>query len=395
MNLNFDKNSKQEFLPYGMHYISEQDIKEVNKVLKGSRLTQGQKIIEFENAISREVGSKFSVAVNSATSALHLACLALGVTKNDIVWTSPISFVASSNCALYCNAWIDFVDINPNTGLIDIQKLKNKLLQAQKNNSLPKVLIPVHLAGSSCEMKEINELSKKYNFSVIEDASHAIGGKYQDSLVGSCKYSEITVFSFHPVKIITSGEGGVATTNSKLFADKMMNLRSHGIEKDPEKFVEPLIGGWQYEQQNLGFNYRITDIQAALGLSQLKRLEEIVKERNRQLVFYYEILSDLPLTFLEIPPDVYSSVHLAVIRLNRLNEKYYLKVFEGLRSEEIGVQLHYKPIYKHPYYKKFNFDKKNFTGSEIYASSAISIPLFPGLTIDQQIRVKNALKLFI
>jgi len=312
-----------------------------------------------------------------------------------MVWTSPISFVASSNCALYCNAKIDFIDINPFTGLIDIKKLKDKLFESKKNNSLPKVIIPVHLAGSSCDMKEIKALSQQYNFSVIEDASHAIGGRYKDSFVGSCKYSDITIFSFHPVKIITAGEGGIATTNNKLIAEKIINLRSHGIEKDVNKFVEPLIGGWHYEQQNLGFNYRITDIQAALGLSQLKRLEEIVEERNKQLNFYYDLLSDFPLTFLKIPPEVFSSVHLAIIRLNKINKEYYLNVFEGLRSKKIGVQLHYKPIYKHPYYKKYNFDKNNFPGSEIYESTAISIPLFPGLTIDQQIRVKNTLKLFI
>ena len=391
MNFNINNHHDQKFLPYGMHSINQTDI----NVLKGSKLTQGDKIIEFEDAISKKIESKFSVAVNSATSALHLACLALGVSKGDIVWTSPISFVASSNCALYCNAKIDFVDINPDTGLIDIKKLKDKLLESKKCNSLPKVLIPVHLTGSSCDMKEIKALSQKYNFSVIEDASHAIGGRYKDSFIGSCKYSDITIFSFHPVKIITAGEGGIATTNNILIAEKIRNLRSHGIEKDSNKFVEPLIGGWHYEQQSLGFNYRITDIQAALGLSQLKRLEEIVQERNSQLNFYYDLLSDLPLTFLKIPPEVYSSVHLAVIRLNKLNKEYYLNVFEGLRSEKIGVQLHYKPIYKHPYYKKYNFDKNNFPGSEIYESTAISIPLFPGLTIDQQIRVKNAIKLFI
>ena len=279
----FNRNKK--FLPYGMHSVSKEDIHEVNKVLRGNKLTQGEKIYEFEDAIAKKLDSVYAIVVNSATSALHLSCLALGIKKQDIVWTSPISFVASANCALYCGAKIDFVDINPSTGLIEVKKLEAKLKNAKENNCLPKVLIPVHLAGSSCDMEAIKNLSKIYGFSIIEDASHAIGGKYKGNYVGNCKYSDITVFSFHPVKIITTGEGGAATTNNKSIAEKILKLRSHGVEKDPNKFLYPSKGSWDYEQQNLGFNYRMTDIQAALGISHLKRLDNIVRERNIQLKF--------------------------------------------------------------------------------------------------------------
>ena len=388
MNNIFENN----FLPYGKHSITEEDIRSVNKVLRGSLITQGEKINEFEEAVAKKVNAKFAVALNSATSALHLACLALNVKKDDSVWTSPISFVASANCGIYCGAKIDFVDINPKSGLIDMDSLKKKLADAKDKKCLPKVLIPVHLAGSSCDMKKINELSKQYNFSVIEDASHAIGGKYQNEYVGNCKYSEITIFSFHPVKIITTGEGGMATTNNQKVADKIRTLRSHGVIKDKNKFIYPSKGSWNYEQQELGFNYRMTDIQAALGLSQLSRLEKIVDERNRQLRYYYEILNNLPIEFLDIPIDVYSSVHLAVIKLKKISIDYYLKVFEGMRSRNIGVQLHYKPIYKNPFYRKFNFCLDSFKGAENYESTAISIPLFPGLRKIDQLRVKNTLE---
>jgi len=312
---------QNEYLPYGRHSITESDINEVVKTLRSKNLTQGVKVDEFEDNVARTVGSNHAVAVNSATSALHLSCLALGATYNDWVWTSPISFVASSNCALYCGSNIDFVDINPFTGLMDVKSLKNKLKIAKKQNRLPKVIIPVHLAGSSCDMEEIFSLSKIYGFSIIEDASHAIGGKYKGDFVGNCKYSSITVFSFHPVKIITTGEGGIATTNNAFLAEKIRSLRSHGIIKDSDKFNKQSKGSWYYEQQSLGFNYRITDIQASLGLSQLKRLEEIINVRNRQLNFYREILDELPLSILEIPENVNSAVHLAVIKLRKISSK--------------------------------------------------------------------------
>ncbi len=386
---------QNEYLPYGRHSITESDINEVVKTLRSKNLTQGVKVDEFEDNVARRVGSNHAVAVNSATSALHLSCLALGATYNDWVWTSPISFVASSNCALYCGSNIDFVDINPFTGLMDVKSLKNKLKIAKKQNRLPKVIIPVHLAGSSCDMEEIFSLSKIYGFSIIEDASHAIGGKYKGDFVGNCKYSSITVFSFHPVKIITTGEGGIATTNNAFLAEKIRSLRSHGIIKDSDKFNKQSKGSWYYEQQSLGFNYRITDIQASLGLSQLKRLEEIINVRNRQLNFYREILDELPLSILEIPENVNSAVHLAVIKLRKISSKYYSKIFEGLRAQQIGVQLHYRPIYKNPFYEKYNFDKSHFPGAEEYESSAISIPLYPGLTRSEQLRVKNAIDILL
>ena len=380
---------KKNFIPYGRHHISEEDIQSVVKTLKSSHITQGSAVPEFEENISKKVLSKYSICVNSATSALHLACLALEVSKGDIVWTTPISFVASANCALYCGAKIDFVDINPLSGLVDVDNLEFKLKDAFNKDKLPKVFIPVHLAGTSCDMERIYDLSKKYGFSIIEDASHAVGGTYQDKPVGSCAYSSITVFSFHPVKIITSGEGGAATTNDPKIAEKLKMLRSHGIVKEESKFMSQKLGSWYYEQQSLGFNYRMNDIQASLGLSQLKRLEIIVKERNRQLDFYKNIFSELPITFLEVPPLVYSSVHLAIIRLNDQVASKYFDLFEGLINSDIGVQLHYFPIYRNPFYQKFNFNYRDFPGAEDYASRSMSIPLFPGLSKHQQLRVKE------
>ena len=390
MSENYSTN--MEYIPYGKHQIIQDDIDIVINTLKSPLITQGEIVPLFEKNISEKVKSKYSIAVNSATSALHLSCLALGVSQGDKVWTSPISFVASSNCALYCGAEIDFVDIDPRTGLIDTIKLKSKLEIAYENDNLPKVLIPVHLSGASCDMVEINKLSKKYGFSVIEDASHAIGGYFNSRPVGCCDYSSITVFSFHPVKIITSGEGGVATTNNIELAERLRILRSHGIVKNPDKFQMKFEGSWYYEQQLLGYNYRLTDIQAALGLSQLKRLEKIVIERNDQLSYYKKIFKSLPVEFLKIPNNVYSSVHLAVLLLpNNLTEKYF-EIFEGMRANGIGVQLHYRPIYKNPFYQKFNFEESQYPGAEKYSKSAMSIPLFPGLTQNQQLKVKSIME---
>ena len=389
---NFKSNN---FIPYGKHTVTEDDINLVTSVLKNESLTQGKFVPKFEYSISSKLKSKHAISVNSATSALHLSCLALGVGLGDIVWTSPISFVASANCALYCGGKIDFVDIDPKTGLLDIDCLETKLKIAKQNNSLPKVVIPVHLGGSSCDMEKIYNLSLQYGFSVIEDASHAIGGKYQDEPVGNCKYSSISVFSFHPVKIITTGEGGLITTNHDKLAEKIKRLRSHGIIKDPDQFKNSTNGSWWYEQHYLGFNYRMSDIQAALGLSQLSRLDKIIEERNRQLEFYYDICAELPIKHLLIPSNVISSVHLAIIKLKKISETYYLKVFEGMRSEGIGVQLHYIPIYKQPYFKRFKFDQKSFPGAEEHSKTAISIPLYPGLKKEQQLKVKNILKKFL
>ena len=370
----------KRFIPYGKQNITDDDLNAVIKVLKSPLITQGPKIEEFEREFSKRVNSKFSIAVNSATSALHIACLGLGLKKDDYLWTSPNSFVASANCGLYCGAKIDFIDIDSQTGLISISNLEKKLEDASINNKLPKIVIPVHLCGTSCDMRKIYKLSLRYGFKIIEDASHAVGSKYQNDFVGSCKYSSITVFSFHPVKIITTGEGGIATTNDKVLAEKLIKLRTHGITKDKDKFVNIPEGDWNYEMQDLGFNYRLTDFQAALGLSQLKRLDEIVEERNYLRNQYLELISDLPLYPLTIPSNVYSSVHLFVIRFNDKNKYFYKKVFDSLRINGIGVQLHYSPIHLQPFYQNIGFKKGDFPEAEIYAHNAISLPLYPGLT---------------
>lgn len=380
------------FLPYGRQTITESDRLAVEQVLCSSFLTQGPVVPAFEQAVASKVTAAHGVAVNSATSALHIACLSLGLGPKDQLWTSPITFVASANCARYCGADVDFVDIDPNTGLMSVEALTKKLEYAQKFGVLPKVVVPVHLAGSSCDMSAIGLLAERYGFSVLEDASHAIGGRYIDNPVGNCRYSDITVFSFHAVKIVTSGEGGIATTNSSNLAQLMSDLRSHGITKDPSKFTQKSRGPWFYEQQALGFNYRMTDIQAALGLSQLQRLDQIVQERNLQYSFYKNLLVNLPVRLLEMPKDVFSSVHLAVIRLNNASSSQHRSVFEFLRLANIGVQLHYSPVHLQPYYRDLGFYEGQFPIAEAYAESAMSLPLFPGLTEDQQCSVVQTLE---
>lgn len=377
------KKNKEIFIPYGRQNITEEDIESVVDVLRSPMITQGPKVSLFEEKIAKKVEVENVIAVNSATSALHIACLALGLGKNDWLWTSSITFVASANCGLYCNANVDFVDINPLTGLISIEALKLKLKKAEILGKLPKVLMPVHLAGASCDMKAINELAKQYKFSVIEDASHAIGGRYNNKPVGSCEYSDICVFSLHPVKIITTGEGGIATTNKKNLAQKMSDLRSHGITKNELRFKRESPGPWAYEQQSLGFNYRMTDFQAALGISQLKRLEKIISERNRQYKLYIDLLSDLPVNLLKIMEGVQSSVHLAIIRLEDHKVKSHKEVFKFLRDSGIGVQLHYSPVHLQPYFRDLGFNDGDFPASEAYAKSSMSLPLFPGLTSDE------------
>ena len=372
------------FIPYGRQTITEADISAVVEVLRGPFLTQGPAVPAFEQAVAAKVGARHGVAVNSATSALHIACLGLGLGAGDRLWTSPITFVASANCGRYCGATVDFVDIEPATGLMSVADLNAKLERAERNGTLPKVVVPVHLAGSSCDMAAIGALAERYGFAVLEDSSHAIGGHYQSEPVGNCRHSAITVFSFHPVKIITTGEGGLATTNDPVLAQRMAELRSHGIVREAERFEWPAAGPWVYEQQQLGFNYRITDIQAALGLSQLQRLDVIVAERNRQLQHYRELLADLPLQLLEVPEGVLSSVHLAVVRLQQATAEQHRQVFEGLRAAGIGVQLHYSPVHLQPYYRALGFAEGQFPEAEAYASSAISLPLFPGLTESDQ-----------
>ena len=379
------------FLPYGRQTITEADIAAVDSVLRSPFLTQGPVVPAFEKAITTKVDSRYGVAVNSATSALHIACLALDLGPGDRLWTSPITFVASANCGRYCGADVDFVDIDPATGLMSIAELEIKLVQAEREGTLPKVVVPVHLTGSSCDMAAIGELAKRYGFAVLEDASHAIGGHYHGEPVGNCRHSSITVFSFHPVKIITTGEGGLATTNDPVLFQRMAELRSHGIVRESERFVQPASGPWVYEQQQLGFNYRITDIHAALGLSQLQRLDEIVVERNLQLQRYQELLADLPVQLLKVPDDVYSSVHLAVIRLLQVTAQQHRQVFEGLRAVGIGVQLHYSPVHLQPYYRALGFAEGQFSEAEAYARSAISLPLFPGLSALDQQRVATGL----
>jgi len=380
------------FLPYGRQSITESDIAAVVEVLRSPFLTQGPAVSAFEQAVAAKVGARYSVGVNSATSALHIACLALGLGPGDQLWTSPITFVASANCGLYCGATIDFVDIESTTGLISIAALAAKLEKAEQDNTLPKVLVPVHLAGSSCDMAAIGALADRYGFVVLEDGSHAIGGHYRGEPVGNCRYSAITVFSFHPVKIITTGEGGMATTNNQLLAQRMAELRSHGIVRDSERFEQPPAGPWVYEQQQLGFNYRITDIQAALGLSQLLRLDEIVVERNRLLQCYRELFADLPVQLLEVPEDVLSSVHLAVIQLQQASADRHCQVFEGLRAAGIGVQMHYSPVHLQPYYRAMGFAQGQFPEAEAYARRAISLPLFPGLKTREIMNVTHQIK---
>ena len=379
-------------IPYGRQRITEEDIEAVVAVLKSQYLTQGPVVPKFEKAIGQKVRSNHVIAVNSATSALHIACKALGLRKGDSLWTSPNTFVASANCGIYCDAKVNFVDIEPETGLMCTKELQIKLEEAKSQSCLPKIVMPVHLSGTSCNMREIRRLSEVYNFRIVEDASHAIGGKYMNKPVGNCEYSDITVFSLHPVKIITSGEGGVATTNSKKLAIRMKDLRSHGITKDRERFIDEDIGPWKYEQQNIGYNYRLSDIHAALGLSQLKRLDEIIKKREILFENYKKLLAGLPVKLLEIPTNVRSALHLAVIRLDKSNEINHRELFEFLRKENIGVQVHYTPVHLQPFYKRLGFREGDFPNAEKYAKSAISIPIYEDLTGDEQKIVVDTLK---
>jgi len=371
-------------IPYGRQHLDEDDVKAVVETLTSNWLTQGPAIPKFETALADYCGANFGIAVNSATSALHIACLALGVSEGDRVWTSPNSFVASSNCALYCGAKVDFVDIDLHTGNMCVDALRKKLVLAESINALPKVVIPVHFAGQPCDMKEIRALSKQYGFFVIEDASHAVGAKYQEKFVGSCQFSDICVFSFHPVKIITTMEGGMALTNNSEWAEKMRMLRSHGITNDPEKMTEDSHGPWYYQQIALGFNYRMTDVEAALGLSQLKKLPGFLEKRNTLAAHYDErFASKENISPLKQSNNRYSSYHLYVVRASGLTRKEHAFVVEQLRNKGVFAHLHYIPIHCQPYYKNLGFNIGDFPNAERYYEQAITLPLFPELTREQ------------
>ena len=380
-------------IPYGRQDITQSDIDSVSAVLLSSNLTQGPQIPLFEEAVLQACDAKYAIAVNSATSALHITCLSLGLGEGDWLWTTPNTFVASANCGLYCGAKVDFVDIDPKTYNLCPKELEKKLIAAEKVNKLPKVVIPVHFSGQPCDMEEIYNLAKKYGFKVIEDASHAIGGKYKGEPIGNCLYSDITVFSFHPVKIITTAEGGIALTNNSGIAEKLNLLRSHGITREASLMTKPMEGPWYYQQIDLGFNYRMTDLQAALGVSQIQRLDTYVAKRHKLAQRYNELLKDLPVTLPWQHKDSYSGLHLYVIRL-QLDKisKTHLEVFEGMREADILVNLHYIPVHMQPYYQKMGFEGGQFPQAEQYYKEAISIPMFPTMTEEQQDRVVYVLK---
>lgn len=380
-------------IPYGRQDINQQDINAVIEVLKSDFLTQGPQVPAFEQAIMDACDAKYAVAVNSATSALHIACLALGLGNDDWLWTTANTFVASANCALYCGAKVDFVDIDPRTYNLCAKQLKKKLIAAQKIGKLPKIVIPVHFSGQSCDMQAIHNLAKKYGFKIIEDASHAIGGKYQDAPIGNSRYSDITIFSFHPVKIVTSAEGGAAVTNRADLAEKMLLLRSHGITRDEALMTQDMDGPWYYQQIVLGFNYRMTELQAALGLSQMQRLEEFVIKRNELASRYDNLLNDLPITLPWQHLDSYSARHLYVIclQLGQINTTH-LDVFNALRAAGVLVNLHYIPVHMQPYYQKMGFESGQFPEAEKYYKEAISIPLFSAMTEGQQDTICSTLR---
>jgi UDP-4-amino-4,6-dideoxy-N-acetyl-beta-L-altrosamine transaminase len=380
-------------IPYGKQDINQADIDAVLEVLKSDFLTQGPKVPAFEQKVAGHVGARHALAVNSATSALHIACLALGLGEGDWLWTSPITFVASANCGLYCGAKVDFVDIDPKTYNLCPDKLAEKLKQAEQEGCLPKVLVAVHLCGQPCDMEAIHKLSRQYGFCIIEDASHAIGGKYQGKFIGNGRYSDITVFSFHPVKIVTTAEGGMALTNSDALASRMNLLRSHGVTRDPDLMTHEPDGPWYYQQVDLGFNYRMTELQAALGISQMDRLDAFVARRHELAQRYDQLLADLPVTTPWQHPDSYSGLHLYVIRLQLDSiSKSHRQVFESLRAQGIGVNLHYIPVHTQPYYQAMGFAADDFPEAMAYYREAISLPMFQGLADEQQDQVVRALR---
>jgi len=382
--------------PFSRQSIDKKDINAVLKVLKSNFLTQGPTVKYFEKKIAKFVNCKFAVASNSGSSALHIACLALGIKKNDLVWTVPSTFAASANCAINCGANIDFVDIDKETFNISVEKLSVKLEEARKKKRLPKLIIPVHLGGQPTEQKKIWKLSKKYKFKILEDASHSIGAKHFGEPTGSCKWSHITVFSFHPVKIITTGEGGVALTNDKKVAYKMQMFRTNGITKERKRFIfKNKNSPWYYEQQNTGFNYRMSDISAALGLSQLKKINKFLKRRNQIANLYKKLLFGIPIKIQKILPQNYSSYHLFIISFDLKSCKYnYKQLFKKFREKKIFVNLHYMPLHLNPYFKKLGFKKKQYPVAESYAQNSLSIPIYYGLKKKEIYRIVQLIKSF-
>ena len=381
-------------IPYGCQEITEVDIAEIEKVLRSDFLTQGPIVPKFEQSVADYCGASHAIAVNSATSALHIACLALDLGPGDWLWTSPNTFVASANCGRYCGADIDFVDIDAKTYNISVDALSEKLIQAKKLGKLPKIVVPVHFSGQPCDMPAIHELSKHYGFKIIEDASHAIGSSYNQIKVGSCTHSDITVFSFHPVKIITTAEGGMALTNDKDVANKIYRLRTHGITSDKIKMEErPKDEIWNYQQIDLGFNYRMNDIQAALGLSQMKRLDKYVKRRQEIAKHYDNTLKKLPLVIPWQSPSNYSSYHLYTILIKKnLTQKTQRQVYDELIEKNIGINLHYIPVHRQPYYENLGFKKNNFPQAENFHREVLSIPIHPSLKEEQQSYIIETLK---
>ena len=377
-------------IPYGRQTISERDIDAVVQVLRSDYLTQGPKVPEFEEILAEYVGAPNAVAVNSATSALHIACLALDLGQGDYLWTSPISFVASANCAIYCGAKVDFVDIDPRTYNMCPKMLAHKLSKAEKTGRLPKIVVVVHFAGQSCEMEEFSKLADKYGFRLVEDASHAIGGSWQGATIGSCQYSDITIFSFHPVKIITTAEGGVLTTQNSKIARRLVDLRSHGVTKDTSRLERHAQGAWYYEQQSLGFNYRMTDLHAALGISQFKELDKFVSRRHELACRYSKTFDDLPLILPWQHPDSYSAYHLYPVQVADEAKISRHNLFNALRNAGVMVNVHYIPIHMQPFYSRMGFKEGDFPNAEAYYCRTLSLPLYASLTeVDQDYVISN------